>query len=201
MELKQHWQMLQRYRWGIIVFGILVAVVAGVVTWQRPSSYKTILAFEVQLTNRTGTGDYQYGSYYDLKGAEIFSQYLMSLLRSPAVIEDMYQTAGLPYTIDNLDQFTNQFRGDQGAAQLFTVTYSQYNRDAAVQLADGMIMVLTKHAAQAELDSSGNSLFSLTANNPVIVYQEPNVWLSVLVGAIAGWVGAIVAIYLKRYLE
>jgi capsular polysaccharide biosynthesis protein len=201
MELKQHWQILKRHCWGIILFGIVVAAVAGVVTWQRPASYKTIIAFEVQLTNRTGTADYQYGSYYDLKGAEIFSQYLMSLLRSPAVIEDMYQTAGLPYTIDNVDQFTNQFRGDQGAAQLFTVTYSQYNHAAAEQLATGMTTVLAKHAAQAEIDSTGNSLFSLSANDPVIVYQEPSVLLSVVVGAVAGWIVAIVAIYLKRYLE
>lgn len=201
MELKQHWQMLYRYRWGILLFGVLVAGVAGVVTWQRPASYKTIIAFEVQLTNRTGTPDYQYGSYYDLKGAEIFSQYLMSLLRSPAVIEDMYQTAGLSYSIDNLDQFTNQFRGDQGAAQLFTITFSQYDRVAAEQLANSMVVVLAKHAQLAELDANGNSLFSLLANDPVIVYQEPSVWLSVVVGAIAGWVVAIVAIYLKRYLE
>jgi capsular polysaccharide biosynthesis protein len=201
MEMKQHLDYLRRSLIFIVVFGLVVAVVTGMVAQQRPASYNAVLTYELALVNRSVTPDYQYGSYYDLKGAELMTQHAMSLLRSPAVIEEIYQAAGLGYTIDNLDWFTSQFRTDQDSSQHFTVKYGRYTAAEAEALAEGMTTVLTTAISQAQTDTAGHGQFALTAHDPVIVYTEVNVWLLAGLGALAGWLAAIVLVYLKRYLQ
>ncbi|MBI2415734.1 MAG: hypothetical protein HYV33_03680 [Candidatus Kerfeldbacteria bacterium] len=201
MELKHHIHYLQQSAWFIVMFALIVGCIAGFVSWRRPAVFKVVQTYQVQLINRSSTVDYQYGSYYDLKGAEIFTQYLMSVLRSPAVIEAIYQQAALPYEIDNLSRFTNQFRTDQDSAQQFTVTFSQQQQTAAEALAGGMTAELNTLTAQAELDDRDQPLWQLQALPPVLVYQPSQPGLAVLLGTVAGALGAVVLVYIKRYLQ
>lgn len=201
MEMKQHLAYLRRSLAFIIVFGVVVGVITGLIAQRRPASYNAVLTYELALVNRSTTSDYQYGSYYDLKGAELMTQHAMSLLRSPAVIEEIYRAADLPVIIDNLDRFTSQFRTDQDSSQHFTVKYGRYTETEADALADGMTAVLSQDIAQAQTDSVGSSQFKLIAHDPVIVYSEVNEWLLAALGVVAGWLAAVVLIYLKRYLQ
>ncbi|MFA5994980.1 MAG: hypothetical protein WCW27_02035 [Patescibacteria group bacterium] len=201
MELKQELQYLKKFTWFIIGFGIITAVAAFVIVKQRQPIYTTVVDYEVSLVNRPVSADYQYGSYYDLKGAELFTQYLMSLLNSAGVIEQIYQQANVGYDITNLAKFTSQFRADQGSAQQFTVKFSRYQQAEADTLAKAMTTVLTEHAVAAQQNEAGKNLFSLTASTPVIVYEPLNPWLVAGAGLVAGWLLAGVLVYLKRYLQ
>lgn len=200
MEMREHINVIKRSWLFILIFSVAVAAVAGLVANQRPATYKTIMSYEIQLANRTTTPDYQYGSYYDLKGAEIFTQHAMGLLSSPAVIEEIYQQAGVPYTIDNLSQFTSQFRTDQASAQLFNVTFSRYTESEAEKLASAMTMVLAEHITSAQQDKDGTSLFQLRPTTPVVIYQEVSAVLLAIVGLIVGKLVAIIMVYLRKYL-
>lgn len=201
MQAKDHLHTLRRAWIFIVLFGVAVSIVTYLVANKRPPSYTAIETYQVQLVNRQPTSDYQYGSYYDLKGAELFTQHAMSLLRSPAVIESIYQEAGIGYTIDNLSRFTSQFRTDVDSAQQFTVTFSRYHADEAEALARAMTTVLAANIEQAQVDLDGNSMFKLVGLEPVIVYQETNVWLVTIVALIAGWILATTLVYLRRYLQ
>ncbi|MFA6475198.1 MAG: hypothetical protein WCV88_03240 [Patescibacteria group bacterium] len=200
-HLKDHISLIRHSIIFIILFGVVVAVVAFGIASKRPSTYKAIQSYELKLVNRSPTSDYQYGSYYDLKGAELFTQHVMSLLRSPAVISKIYETAGLGYTIDNVSQFTSQFRTDQDSSQEFTVTFSRYYSDEATNLANAMTKVLAREVTDAQLDTNNHSLFALKAFTPVVVYQETNVTLITVAALIAGWILALVLVYIRRYLQ
>lgn len=201
MEMKHDLQYLKKFAWAIALFGIATGVIAFIVASQRQPMYQAVMTYELNLVNRPATKEYQYGSYYDLKGSELVVQHLMSLLRSPSVISEIYQTAQVGYSINNLAQFTNQFRTDQGSAQEFTVTFSRYQKLEAEALATAMTKVLTSRTASAQQDTVGNNLFYLRANEPVIVYQQLNPWLAGSVGLVTGWLLTIVLVYLKRYLQ
>lgn len=201
MQAKDHLHTLRGSWLFIALFGAMVAAITYGVASQRPASYQAIQTYQIQLVNRQPTTDYQYGSYYDLKGAELFTQHVMSLLRSPAVIEQIYQTAGVGYTIDNVSRFTSQFRTDVDSSQQFTVTYSRYTPDEAEALASAMTTVLVENVAQAQVDTTGASMFHLNGFQPVVVYQETNVSLVTLVALIAGWVLATIMVYIRRYLQ
>ncbi|MDP3970264.1 MAG: hypothetical protein Q8P90_01050 [bacterium] len=199
--MKNHLQYIKKYIIFILVFGLVTAGVAYAVSSNRPASYKTVMSYELELINRSATSEYQYGSYYDLKGSEIFAQHLMSLMRSPAVIEDIFRQAGISYEIDNLSRFTNQFRTDQGSAQHFSVTFSRYNRSEAESIATAMTDVLSERVATSQVDDNQKSMFKLRSSEPVILYEEVNVWLAVIVALLAGWLFALALVYLKRYLQ
>lgn len=201
MEMKDHINYIKKYRILIALFGIAIAIGAYVISSQRPPSYKAVLGYEIELINRGETQDYQFGSYYDLKGSEIFTQHLMSILHSPAVIQEIYDAAGLGYEIKNLSQFTNQFRTDQGSAQNFTVTFSRYTEEEAVELSNGMTTVLTERVVESQVDEAGKGLFRLRPTDPVIVYEELNPWLAAVVALISGWIFIVIVLYLKRYLK
>lgn len=201
MEAKEHLHYLKKSLVFVIVFGLVVGVIAWVFAAKRPAMYKAIVTYQLELVNRPATTDYQYGSYYDLKGAEIFTQHVISMVHSAAVIEDIYRQASIDYTIDNADRFTNQFRTDQDSAQQFTVTFSRYDETEASALAGTMSAVLSELVATAQEDDAGQSLFRLQTHPPVIIYETTNVWLVTVVAVLAGWIFAVVLVYLKRYLQ
>ena len=200
MELKDHLSYLKRYWIFIVVFGVVCAGIAWYVSSARPASYNVVQSYEVELVNRSSTDDYQFGSFYDLQGAELFTQHMVSLLHSAAVIEDIYEQAGIVVEIDNLNRFTNQFKTNQDSNQHFTVTFGRFYEDEALVIADAMTTVLTERAANAQVSEDGDELFRLRSNEPVVLYTEPNVALSTVVALIAGWALAIILLLLKRYL-
>lgn len=199
--MKNHLAYLKRSLLFILIFAVLVGVVTYVIASQRPASYEVVQSYEVTLVNRTSTPDYQYGSYYDLKGAELFTQHVMSMLRNPALIGEIFAGAGTGYTIDNLSRFTSQFRTDQDSSQQFTVRFSRYNEAEAKALAQSMSTILEREVVVAQTDSDQQNLFGLVAYDPVIVYQDVNVWLLTSLGVVAGLLCAIVLVYLNRYLR
>lgn len=201
MEAKNHLIYLKRALPFILVFTIAVIVTTFIIANRRPPSYQAIQTYTIALVNRAQTPDYQYGSYYDLKGAELFTQHAMSLLRSPALIEEIFQTAGVQYEIDNLNRFTSQFRTDQDSSQQFTVRFSRYTRGEAEALAAAMSDILTREVAAAHIDEAEKSLFALTSYAPVVIYNEVNVWLFTALGFVVGALCAIVLVYINRYLR
>lgn len=192
---------LRRSIWFILVFGLVVAAITYGIASQRPDMYKAVQTYDLRLVNRAVTPDYQYGSYYDLKGAELFTQHVMSLLRSPAIIGEIYDTAGLSYEIDNLSRFTSQFRTDVDSSQQFTVTFSRYQASEAEALAEAMTTVLTREVSAASMDADQRSLFELSTFPPVVVYQPTNVTMLTLVALIAGWMCGTLLVYTRRYLH
>lgn len=201
MEIKNHLVYLKRSLPFILIFAVVVAVVTYIIASRRPASYQVVQSYEVTLVNRTATPDYQYGSYYDLKGAELFTQHVMSMLRNPALIGEIYAGAGTGYVLDNLNRFTSQFRTEQDSSQQFTVHFSRYNEAEAEALAQAMSIVLEREVAAAQTDQGGKSMFGLVAYTPVIVYAEVNALLLASLGLVSGVLCAIVLVYLNRYLH
>ena len=169
MQIKDHISVLRHSLWFVVIFGLVVGATTYGLASRRPAVYRAVQTYDIRLVNRTVTADYQYGSYYDLKGAELFTQHVMSLLRSPALISEIYETAGIGYEIDNLSRFTSQFRTDQDSSQQFTVTFSRYQESEAQALADAMTIILDREIALASVDTAGQSLFELGSFFPVIV--------------------------------
>ena len=186
---------MRRSVWFIIIFGLVVGAVTYGIASRRPDMYKAVQTYDLRLVNRAVTPDYQYGSYYDLKGAELFTQHVMSLLRSPAIIGEIYTIAGLGYDIDNLSRFTSQFRTDQDSSQQFTVTFSRYRAEEAEALAAAMTTVLAREVGVASVDIEQRNLFELSTFEPVVVYQPTNVTLLTIIAVVAGWLLAGVVVY------
>lgn len=201
MELSQHIQIIQKNKWLILIFTLLVGIASLIFAYQKPETYQASVSFDVNLINRGATPDYQYGSYYDLKGAEMYSQNAMSWLKTPAVIADIYTDAGLSYEIKNISKFTNRFKTRQAAAQNFIVTFDDVSAANAEKIANSLSKVVMAKATEGNTDINNNPLFKIVAAKPIIIKNEMNILLVTILGSIVGLVFSILFVYLKHYLQ
>lgn len=199
MELRSHARILKQSQWFILIVTVLVGVVALLFAIYRPVSYKAVINFDIALVNRPATPDYQYGGYYDLKSAEIYGQHLLSWFKSPSVVADVYETAGVGYQIDNIARFTNRFQTKQYSAQNIAVIFNDRSQEQAVKLATAVASVVETRAA-ADSQSEQN-IFSVTALDPVVAESEFDLWLVTAVGLIAGLLLSVILVYLREYFR
>lgn len=199
MELRDHWKIVIHHKWFVLGFTLFVGAAAFFFSLYRPEVYKVTLSFDVFAVNKTATDEYQYGSYYDLKAAEVFTQNVMSWMMTPAVVVDIYRAADVGYSIENIDRFTNRFRGKQLGAQNFTITYTDTSRTNAEKLAQGMTQVVENRSETILTSESGEAIFSVQGNQPVIVKSNFGSTTTTLVGVIVGLVLSIILVYLHKY--
>lgn len=199
MELRDHWKVVIHHKWFVLGFALFVGASAFFFSLYRPEVYKVTVSFDVFAVNKTATDEYQYGSYYDLKAAEVFTQNVMSWMMTPSVIIDIYRAADVGYTIDNIDKFTNRFHSKQLGAQNFTVSYTDSSRTNAEKLADGMMQVVSNRSETILTNESGEAIFTVQGNEPVIVKSNFGSTTTTAVGLIVGFVLAIILVYLHKY--
>lgn len=200
MQLRTHAQILKNAKWFILLFTLVVGAAAWMFTVLAPQSYKAVTSFELTLVNRQQSPDYQYGAYYDLKAAELYTQHLMSLMMTPAVVQDVYETAGIGYEIDSIPRFTNRFRTKQYSAQNFVVEFSEYNPETAEKLSQAIATVIEKRSKETG-SINGDRVFAVTAAQPVIA---PNVYSPVfiiVVGVLVGLLSSVILVYLREYFR
>lgn len=202
MQLRTHATIIKNARWFIVLFTVAVGVAAALFSVLRPPSYKAVASFEVQFSNTHPVAEevYEYGAYYDLKAAEIYTQHLMSLMQTPAVVEQVYQAAGQSYEITSLSQFTNRFRAKQYSAQNFSVELSDYNEDVARGLAQAIGEVITENTTESGLVNDRQQ-FTVVALPPVVALSEFPLWLVTIVGTIAGLITSVILVYLREYFR
>ncbi len=200
MELKTHLQLLRDTAWFIVLMTVLAGVATGLWMIVKPLSYDAQVSFEVQLVNRGETKQYEYGVYYDLKGAEMYTQHLMSLLKSPAVVEEIYTTAGMGYEIDSISRFTGRFRAKQFSSEHFVVEFGDLNPDTAKKLGDAVATVISTHAqAAGSIDSQPQ--FIVTPSDTVVAGHQTPLWMTVVAGLLGGFVLSLLLVYLREYLR
>lgn len=200
MELRQHLHIIARAKWFILLVTALIGLATFTFAFLRPQPYKAVVSFDVLLANRPTTPDYQYGTYYDLKGAEIFTQHVMSWFRTPAFIEEVYKTADISYAVDSIAQFTNRFQSKQYSAQNFSVTFKDHNKETALKLA-GAISTLVEERAGTATQVNGQSQFTVQSFDPVVARNEFTVWFVTVIGVIAGLLFSLIAVYIREYLR
>lgn len=201
MELRTHARILKQAKWFIVLVTILCAAAAYFFAITQPTKYNTVVSFELQFVNRPAAeNQYQYGSYYDLKGAELFTQHLMSLFSTPAVVAEVYDTAGQGYEIDNIGRFTGRFTAKQYSAQHFVILFDDHNPDTAKKLGNAVVSVVDKHVREAG-SINQEAVFTVQGFDPVIAPAQVNPWLVTVIGLFGGALMSVILVYLREYFR
>lgn len=200
MELRSHAVIIKNARWFIVLLTLCAGAAAVVWAMIRPVPYQAVLGFDVTLVNRPAVSDYQYGAYYDLKAAELFTQTVMSWFLTPAIVKEMYEEAEVGYQILSASSFTDRFRAKQYSAQHFVVTFRSPDIASAQQLAVGVISVVERRALAAGTINDQPE-FQVTGLEPIITTAEFNIWFVTTVGAITGLLLSLTLIYLREYFR
>lgn len=200
MQLQQQSRILRDARWWIVLVTLLAGVAALTFAMIRPVVYNTVVSFEIVPVNRPVSTDYQYGAYYELKASELYVQHLMSLFLSPAIVEEVYTTAGIGYRIDSMSRFTNRFATKQYSAQQFVVQFGDQSREAAERLGTALTTVVQQHAAISGAINQ-QQIFSVLPQAPVIAAERTHPAIATLIGILAGLLLSIVLVYIREYFR
>ena len=201
MTLAESWKVIKKARWFILIFTLCVALGAYLFISMQPPKYKVSISFDLIMKDAPQAGEYQYGSYYDLKGGEIYGQNVTSWFLTPSFVAEIYKNAGIDYEVDSFSAFTSRFKAKSFSAQNIIITFSDVYEPNAEKLANSIIELTEKKASEAIIDSEGRPVWIAQASDPVIVLTKNSVWLVIVLGTIAGIIVSIILVFLRYYLK
>ncbi|MFH1536630.1 MAG: hypothetical protein ABID45_01435 [Patescibacteria group bacterium] len=201
MELKDHFKIIKKAGLFILIFSVCVALAAFIFAYNQPEKYKASIAFDINMVNRPATDEYQYGSYYDLKGAEIFSQHVISWFLTPSVTAEIYEKAGIDYEVTSYSSFTNRFKAKQYSAQNVVVTFTDVYEPNANKLAKAIVEVVEKKTSTSAKDVENRSQWEARAAKTMIIKSSNPLGIVTALGFISGLIISICLVYLYRYFK
>ena len=201
MTLSESWKVIKKARWFILVFTLVAALAAYWFINAQPEKYKVSIGFDLILNDAPQAGEYQYGSYYDLKGGEIFSQTVISWFMTPSFVSEIYDKADIGYEIDSFSQFTSRFKGKSYSAQNVIITFDDVYEPNAEKLANAIVELVEQKSKEAIKDGEGKPVWEAQADEPVIVLIKNQIWLVVVLGALGGLIVSIILVFLRYYFK
>lgn len=201
MELREHFGIINKYKWLIILLVILITLATFLFSFYQPEYYKVSTAFTVKSINKQVTTEYQYDGYYSIKAAELFSQTIISWFMTPSVLVEIYEKAGIDPKIDSLDKFTSRFKTKQYSAQNFVVTFKERDRKSAEAVSSSIISLVEENSQDLSLDANQNALFEVEGATPVIIKSKVATWLVTLVAFVFSLIIAVAISYLINYVK
>lgn len=190
MDFKNFYKIIQKNLKFILIFTIIIIVVVLVFSWILSGGYKISIALLVasKVEGQTGN-DYQYSGYYSVKAADEFGNTISQLVKSPEIINAVFQRAQT--------QSRNIFKAQKMAPQYVEVKFVSYTKDQGRKISEALISVLDKKVDKLNL-LSGNVVFSISAGEPIIGPNQQNFILNSLVALVGGFLLSIFIILLKE---
>lgn len=177
MELKEHLQIINKYKWLVAVIVLVATVAAFLFSFSQPDYYKVSIAFSVKSINRQATSEYQFDGYYAIKASELFSQTIISWFLTPSVLVDIYNQADIDPAITTLERFTSRFKTKQYSAQNFVVIFQERDKVTAEKVASSIISYIETNSENLNQDANLNSIFEVSGSTPVIIGSKTPTWL------------------------
>jgi len=154
---------------SVLLCAALGALFGAGISRAMPKSTRVSLAFTIAEQSRQETADYSYDGYYSLRASELVADTMISWLSTPSVIKDIYAGAGEAIGDDRaFTEAGRAFRAKKLSSQNVVVTFSASDADSAAKLAAQTAKILSERAARLALSPKDESLFLVTASEPVI---------------------------------
>jgi len=198
MELRESLILFKR-RWKLSA-ALFVIVIGGAFAWSylRPQYYTTSISFAVNGATAVQTTEYQYGGYYALQAADLFSQTVVSWFKTPSVLVSIYNRAGIPSRFDTLQNLTSRFKTKKYSAQNIVVMYSSPTESEGRQVAAALAAEISARTSDLNQVAADKPQFEVVSGSPVIVLAKPN---PVLIGIASFIVALTLLVFLVPLVE
>jgi hypothetical protein len=183
---------------AIMLFAAIGGLAGFALAALMPPSSRVSLAFTIAEQSRQETADYSYDGYYSLRASELVADTMISWLSTPSVIKDIYAGAGISIGDDHaFAEAGRAFRAKKLSSQNVLVSFSASNAGTAAKLAQQTAKILSERAARLALSPKDQSLFLVTASEPVIAEtslpQPAAAAAGLLIGAFLGFAASYYA--------
>ncbi|WKZ28871.1 MAG: hypothetical protein QY323_05075 [Patescibacteria group bacterium] len=162
---------------------LLFAAVAGTL----PPRTNVSFAFTISQQARQETSDYSYDGYYALRASELVADTMISWLSTPSVVKEVFADAGIQRTDSEIRAISGRvFRGKKYSSQNVVVAYAASDAETAAKLYASLSRHVSERARTLVLSPEQETLFIVSASEPVIAETRIPPARAALAGAFVG---------------
>ena len=199
MELKQYLKIVRKNSKLILAIAVLAALFSFIFSAIQPAKYETSLSLLISKNKTQETDDFKYDGYYALQAGEIMADSAEQWLKSPEVVNAVYQKAGVNQDFRNIKSYTKKFTARKMSSQYVEVKFNTPAKKEAEKISRAIVEIINDKAEALGKNSGEEVSFSVSGTNPVIVEDNPNIFLNLFIGFISGLALGVFAVFGKRY--
>jgi len=193
MELRDYVRIIQKH---LIVFLIVVILGGGFAfffTKRQPTSYTAQTTFTVNKSSalkQSQVSYYLYDNYYNVQSAGLFSQVVTTWFSSPAVVNEIYQKAGLTAP-NSQNALAKAFKAVRDEPATINVTISGGNQDELLKLINSASDILQQKTNEL---NNGDTVYEIAKFQPIVSKHSSNLIMNTAIGLVAGAILGIVLV-------
>lgn len=203
MELKVLLQVLRKHLLLIVVSTLIAGGLALLISLRIEQSYVSMLSIYVQkIPEQPIQGDYTYDGYYAQQAAESYTDTVVGLFESPAIISRALELAGRPADAVDVKRFSRKLSVEKVAPLLVDIAIKHQDETESKMLIKSLFAAVDGRISELNEDVAVNLAIQIDVvhEEPLVSLSQPNNVLNTLVGLLLGLFASITFVVLKEYL-
>ena len=201
MELKEYLKIIRKNSKLILTISIITAVSAFAFSVLQPIQHETSLSLAIVKDKTQITNDFKYDGYYAFQTGEIIADSIEQWLKSPEVVNAIYQKAEINQDFKNIKSYTKKFTAKKMSSQYVEVKFKSGTIEEAKKISAATVEIINAKIEKIEKASEQEISFSVSNGDPIIVENKPDAILNLIIGLISGLALGIFIVFLRRYFR
>lgn len=201
MELKEYIKIIKNNLKLIFVTALITSFSAFIFSSLQPAKYETSLSLFLSKDKSQMTDDFKYDGYYALETSGIIADSIVQWIKSPELVNSVYQKAQIDGNFKNLKSYTKKITAKKMSPQYIEVKFETNNIDQADKISTAIIDKINNKIQSIKKDSEGEIAFLISNEKPITIKKEQNIFLNSIIGLISGIILGIFFVFFKRYFK
>lgn len=202
MEVKEIFKFFNKYKFSILLYAIIGAILGVIIYMFAPTSYIATGSVFVGRNIQPSSQDFfTYEGYYSQQAALSYAESLMGLIRSNDIYSRVLNETNKEINAYNLLRLNKKVRVKKAGPQIITITVKENASKDAVTTWKS----LTKNTIEATKTLNENVDNSLTVNlisqEPIVMKVYTSILLNTAAGILLGLFSSVTIFSFKEYLQ
>jgi len=201
MELKEYFEIIKRKYKLILAISFIVTFSTFLFSTLQPTRYETSLSLLLSKDKSQQTDDFKYDGYYALEASATLADSIVQWVKSPELVNSVYQKAEVDGVFGNLKSYTKKFTAKKMSSQFVEVKFETNNVEEAEKISVAIIEEIDNKVEKLEKDSEGEVAFLVSNEEPIIIQKQKNILLNSMIGFVSGIFFGIFFVFFRRYFS
>ncbi len=201
MDLKEYIKIIKNNFKLFLLIVVIVVAASFAYFCTRPVSYDTSLVLNITRGGASASTDYNYGGFYRLQADEKFAETVVRWLKSPRIVLDIFQEAGLDSKNISVKKLSKIFKAEKMSSQIVSISFSSESDKQAMKTAQAISKTVLQNTQVLNKDQKERDWFEVVALEPVIIESKISYILVFAVSLLAGIFLAFWAVMLNHYFK
>ena len=202
MELREYFRIIGRYKMVFWTTVVVLTLGAFIYTKVQPKTYLASTALTINKASslkQSQVNYYLYDNYYNVQSSALFSEIVTSWYSSAAVVEEIYNKAGIPAPNISQKNLAKTFKAGRVEPATLNVSITGANKDDLTKLINASIEVVQVKTNELGRSDTEN-VYDMITFPPIVNETTPNIWLNTIIGLVAGlFLGAILTLAIEYF--